>query len=149
MDECKPLPHTPTRSPSHLNVTRYGPPLWVELTEHLRRLKPSYSKFSPHKHSFCPSIEDAELYFEQKWEPVHGPCALDSQGTSKYYPGWNYTIDLDCGSNECAFLATVEEGPRTDSNESQWQGLTLVHFSAQRKRLLWDRGCAEGVYRGC
>jgi len=21
------------------------------------------------------------------------------------------------------------------------QGLTLVHFSAQRKRLLWDRGC--------
>jgi len=21
------------------------------------------------------------------------------------------------------------------------QGLTLVHFSAQRKRLLWERGC--------
>ena len=21
------------------------------------------------------------------------------------------------------------------------QGLTLVHFSAQRKRFLWDRGC--------
>jgi len=28
---------------------------------------------------------------------------------------------------------------------AQWhaagQGLTLVHFSAQRKRFLWDRGC--------
>jgi len=22
-----------------------------------------------------------------------------------------------------------------------WQGLTLVHFSAQRKRFLWDSGC--------
>jgi hypothetical protein len=22
------------------------------------------------------------------------------------------------------------------------QGLTLVHFSAQRKRFAWDRGCA-------
>ena len=40
------------------------------------------------------------------------------------------------------------------------QGLTLVHFSAQRKRFLWDRGavlrgcseCAQGVLvgiRGC
>ena len=25
---------------------------------------------------------------------------------------------------------------------SQYQGLTLVHFSAQRKRFLWDRGYA-------
>jgi C4-dicarboxylate transporter len=24
---------------------------------------------------------------------------------------------------------------------AQHQGLTLVHFSAQRKRCLWDRGC--------
>jgi len=29
------------------------------------------------------------------------------------------------------------------------QGLTLVHFSAQRRRLLWDRGCIHGVFRGC
>jgi len=29
------------------------------------------------------------------------------------------------------------------------QGLTLVHFSAQRKRFLWDRGCIEGLFRGC
>ena len=24
-------------------------------------------------------------------------------------------------------------------------GLTLVHFSAQRKRFLWDKGCFGGV----
>jgi hypothetical protein len=28
------------------------------------------------------------------------------------------------------------------------QGLTLVHFSAQRKRFLWDRGCTYGLFRG-
>jgi hypothetical protein len=33
--------------------------------------------------------------------------------------------------------------------EAEGQGLTLVHFSAQRKRFLWDRGCVQGVYRGC
>ena len=26
------------------------------------------------------------------------------------------------------------------------QGLTLVHFSAQRKRFMWDRGCMYGVF---
>jgi hypothetical protein len=29
------------------------------------------------------------------------------------------------------------------------QGLTLVHFSAQRKRIRWDRGCVQGLFRGC
>jgi len=29
------------------------------------------------------------------------------------------------------------------------QGLTLVHFSAQRKPFLWDRGCSQGLFRGC
>jgi hypothetical protein len=29
------------------------------------------------------------------------------------------------------------------------QGLTLVHFSAHVKRFLWDRGCSEGLFRGC
>jgi len=27
------------------------------------------------------------------------------------------------------------------------QGLKLVHFSAQRKRFLWERGCISGLYR--
>jgi len=26
--------------------------------------------------------------------------------------------------------------------EVRWQGLTLVHFSAQLEHFLWDRGCA-------
>jgi len=25
---------------------------------------------------------------------------------------------------------------------ADWQGLTLVHFSAQLERFVWDRGCA-------
>ena len=29
------------------------------------------------------------------------------------------------------------------------QGLTLVHFSAQRKRYVWDRVCMLGLLRGC
>ena len=29
------------------------------------------------------------------------------------------------------------------------QGLTLVHFSAQLERFLWDRGCAQGVFGAC
>ena len=28
------------------------------------------------------------------------------------------------------------------------QGLTLVHFSAQRERFLWGVGCAESLLRG-
>jgi hypothetical protein len=29
------------------------------------------------------------------------------------------------------------------------QGLTLVHFSAQLERFVWDRGCAEGLCSPC
>jgi hypothetical protein len=29
------------------------------------------------------------------------------------------------------------------------QGFTLVHFSAESKRFLLDRGCAQGLCRGC
>jgi len=29
------------------------------------------------------------------------------------------------------------------------QGLTLVHHSAQRKRLQWDMWCIHGMLRGC
>jgi len=31
---------------------------------------------------------------------------------------------------------------------ASWQGRTLVHYSAQRKRFLWDRGCIYGLFRG-
>ena len=32
---------------------------------------------------------------------------------------------------------------------SAWQGLALVHFSAQRKRFLRDRGWNQGLFRAC
>jgi len=33
--------------------------------------------------------------------------------------------------------------------ETSVQGFTLVHFSAQRKRFLWDKGCIQGLPEGC
>jgi hypothetical protein len=38
-----------------------------------------------------------------------------------------------CHSKTCVKLFSFELHQR--------QGLTLVHFPAQRKRFLWDRGC--------
>ena len=32
-------------------------------------------------------------------------------------------------------------------NAQQRQGLTLVYFSGQLKRFLWDRGCIQGLLR--
>jgi hypothetical protein len=34
------------------------------------------------------------------------------------------------------------------SADAACQGLTLVHFSAQRKHFLWDRGCVQRLSRG-
>jgi len=36
---------------------------------------------------------------------------------------------------------------RAKAASARKQGLTLLHFSAQRKRYLWDRGCIEGLFR--
>jgi len=30
-----------------------------------------------------------------------------------------------------------------------YQWLTLVHFLAQRKHFLWDRGCIQGLFGDC
>ena len=38
---------------------------------------------------------------------------------------------------------------RDGADAAAHQGLTLVHFSTQRKRFLWDRGSIEGLFRGC
>jgi hypothetical protein len=40
-------------------------------------------------------------------------------------------------------------GQGQDGKSSSNQGLTLLHFSAQRKRFLRDRGCVLGLCRGC
>ena len=33
--------------------------------------------------------------------------------------------------------------------EGPHKGLKLVHISAQRKRILWDRGCIGGLFERC
>jgi len=35
------------------------------------------------------------------------------------------------------------------SSAASHQGLTLVHFSAQRKRFVWDGGYIKGSFRRC
>jgi len=35
------------------------------------------------------------------------------------------------------------------SHSTAVQRLTLVHFSAQRKLFVWDRGFIQGLFRGC
>jgi hypothetical protein len=40
-----------------------------------------------------------------------------------------------------AYPSTVESRRVNPTQSAAAQGLTLVHFSAQRKRFLWDRGC--------
>jgi hypothetical protein len=37
----------------------------------------------------------------------------------------------------------------TEAEHSARQGLTLVHFSAQPKRFLWDMGCIQEAFRIC
>ena len=40
-------------------------------------------------------------------------------------------------------------GVRHHRRHRRRQGLTLVQFSAQCKRFLWDRGCMKGLFKGC
>ena len=51
-----------------------------------------------------------------------------------------------CRRNRSDCAASRAVGPLELA--SSVQGLTLVHFSAQRKRFLWDRGCMKGLLRG-
>jgi len=51
-------------------------------------------------------------------------------------------------------VAEVQRGGVVDSSHQPLvlllmaigQGLTLVHFLAQLKRFLWNRGCIEGLF---
>ena len=51
-----------------------------------------------------------------------------------------YTISRSSSTHTNTIITTI-----TTSN----QGLTLVHFQAQRKRFLWDGGRVKGLIRGC
>ena len=52
----------------------------------------------------------------------------------------------------CRFFPTCSAYARDSYlkfGASKGQGPTLVHLSAQQKRFLWDRGCIQGLFRGC
>ena len=52
-------------------------------------------------------------------------------------------------SNSVAGTVNSAMTPGVDAcRAAAYQGLTLVHFSAQRKLFLWDRGCDLGLFRG-
>jgi len=56
------------------------------------------------------------------------------------------------GGDARALHSRCQEGAVSSRGEEEnisGQGLTLVHFSAQRKRFLRDRGCMWGLLRGC
>ena len=67
--------------------------------------------------------------------------------------GANVQIDQRIG--ECVVFGSPQQvGVAADMirkiiAEGDGQGLTLVPFSPQRKRFVWDRGCIEGFFRGC
>ena len=51
------------------------------------------------------------------------------------------------GLNDAStFFAVSDSSARSTHTGASRQGLTLVHFSAQRKRFMWDRGCMYGVF---
>jgi len=48
-------------------------------------------------------------------------------------------------------LALASSCARTSAfsiSAASTQGLTLVHFSAQRKRFVWNMGCMQGLFSG-
>jgi hypothetical protein len=60
---------------------------------------------------------------------------------------------LSKGTTACAGTGTLSTGSRPPSpwplsTATSRQGLSLVHFSSQRKRFLWDRGCIRGCSGG-
>jgi len=58
----------------------------------------------------------------------------------------------DDGGNPPTWLSCVRPNqtmPVAQQSPALAQGLTLVHFSAQLKRFLRDRGYVQGLFRGC
>jgi len=52
-------------------------------------------------------------------------------------PAWRQSEPMNSEESNGSRRSTLE------------QGLTLVHSSAQLKRLQCDRGCSQGLFRGC
>ena len=62
---------------------------------------------------------------------------MDIMRRSRVMSDWAYSVTASAGS------------PSRPARPTSWQGLTLVHFSTQDKRLVWDRGCIQGFFMGC
>ena len=70
----------------------------------------------------------------------HSPLAVACSGHSGSYP-LPLKMTFWCSfSRSCAMAAGV--------SPASMQGLTLVHFSAQLQRFLWDQGCIWVLFRG-
>ena len=55
-----------------------------------------------------------------------------------------------CRTTRAASIASAMMLPATPAALAPCtQGLTLVHFLAQRERFVWDRGCIWALFRGC
>jgi hypothetical protein len=50
--------------------------------------------------------------------------------------GYNYKLTVEVGADGSMQVRGSRAG-------------ALVHFLAQRKRFLWDRGCIYGLFRRC
>jgi len=62
-----------------------------------------------------------------------------SDGSSDSAGGGDWRPDAIFTDSDVAMGAAIKR---------VWQGLTLVHFSAQRERFLWDRGAFRGRLEG-
>ena len=55
----------------------------------------------------------------------------------------------ECAAEDAAAVAAAADAEHTAcaAAAAARQGPTLVHFSAQLQRFLWDRGCILGLFR--
>ena len=72
--------------------------------------------------------------------PAVGVCVCNACGKP---PAAGTYLKNCMGCDGCVMYCTKE------CQVAHWQGLTLVLFSAQRKRFLWDRGCMWRLFGCC
>jgi len=60
-----------------------------------------------------------------------------------------YTLNRILRSSSISILSSCHLVGQPDSMTRSYLVTLLIHFSAQRKHFLWDRGCMLGLLRGC
>ena len=136
MDECKPLP-LPLSQGSRIGRGLWGlgagegassapstpPPLL--LTSLCRGVRTPFIAAAPTATSSGPGLEDLVL----PPKVFRKPCDSCSEVWRR---------PLTPGSMAASAASSAGEGAGAGTSS---QGLTLVHFSAQRLRFVWNRGC--------